>query len=555
MLRRLQIENFALITRADLAFADGSTIITGETGSGKSMLIGALLFALGERASADLVGRDGDRARVIFTFDSDETQRAMLVEHGFELDPGEAVEIVRELHSSGKSSLRINGRASTAAFVRDFAPYLLDVVGQHEAQRLLAPRYHLALLDRFGGDELIDAREHCGNVYLEFVASSRALAELEATGAAARRQYDEAKEIVASIETLAPHIGESSALRERAKILASAQKITVALTIAHDGLASDETGAMTAVGVVRSAMDGIRELSGQFADLAVRIESVQNEIGEIAADIAKLADEVEYDAMEVERINERIDALDRLERRFGGSLDAVFEAQERAQSIIEAAELSSDHIVAATLQHEDNVRALRLAADRLRTLRTSAALALETAVQSEFSDLALGAAQLHVVFEDLDEITAIGDQRVAFHFRANAGEGLRPLAQVASGGELSRVLLGLIVSLAGSRESTALVFDEIDAGIGGATASAVGTRIARLSQDSQIVCVTHLAQIAVHAEVHAVLEKHEDESGTTIALRTLHETNEKIDEIARMLSGESHSAARNHARELLAAAQ
>ena len=551
MLRRLHIENFALIADAELSFGDGVTMITGETGSGKTMLLGALLFAVGERASSDFIGRHGDRVRVTLSFDLDEPQRAWLAENGFDFEPGEMAEIVRELHTSGKSSLRMNGRASTASFLREFAPHILDVVGQHEAQRLLAPRYHMALLDRFGGNELLEVRDACADAYHHWVASRDALQEVEAAGADARRRYDDAAEILAAIAEVAPIPGEVGTLRERAKLLASAQRVTTALTIAHESLADDDGGAVTAIGAARTALDGIRSLAAHFDDLTARIDAVQNELVDCAAEISKAAGEIEYDAGETERINERIDALDRLERRFGGSLEAVFAAQTQAQTIIEAAELSDEHRAAAIARHDADARLLRERASQLRVLRKTAASALEAAVAAELGDLALASAKLTVVADELEAISATGDQRISLMFRANSGDTVRNLAQVASGGELSRVLLALIVALAGSRERTALVFDEIDAGIGGATATAVGTRIARLGKQSQVVCVTHLAQIAVHADVHAVLEKRDDADGATITLRTLATNDERVDEIARMLSGESHKAAKTHARELL----
>ncbi|MHB8462294.1 MAG: DNA repair protein RecN [Vulcanimicrobiaceae bacterium] len=551
MLRRLHIENFALISNAELLFGDGVTMITGETGSGKTMLLGALLFAVGERASSDFIGRHGDRVRVTLSFDLDEPQRAFLVENGFDLEPGEMAEIVRELHANGKSSLRVNGRASTAGFAREFAPQIFDVVGQHEAQRLLAPRYHLALLDRFGGRELLDARDACASAYARWAASRDALHEVEAMGAEARRRYDDATETLAAITEVSPEFGEARALRERAKLLASAQRVAAALAIAHEALADDDGGAVTAIGSARTALDGIRSLATHFESLTTRLDAVQNELVDCAAEISKAANEIEYDGGETERINERIDALDRLERRFGGSIDAVFAVQTQAQAIIDAAELSEEHRTAALARHDADERVLRERASQLRVLRKSAANALETAVAAELGDLALASAKLTVVAENLDAIAATGDQRISLMFRANSGDAAHGLAHVASGGELSRVLLALIVALAGSRERTALVFDEIDAGIGGATATAVGTRIARLGKQSQVVCVTHLAQIAVHADVHAVLEKHDDADGASITLRMLASNEERVDEIARMLSGESHRAAKNHAREML----
>ena len=542
MLTRLEIENYGLIAHGAIEFSAGATIFTGETGSGKTMILGALGFALGERASADAVGRNASRATVTLTFEPGEALRNRLSVDGYELDPGEDGTIVREMSDAGKSSVRVNGRIATAGYVREIGEQIAEIVGQHDAQRLLLPAYHLELLDRFGGAPAIAAREAAAASRQRVTTCAQELQSIQGDERRARERYDDAHFVLDEIDGAAPLPREDERLSERRRYLDNVERIAAALRTAHDALGGDDASATEALGLAASSLHGIADISVPLRSMADAAAALQSEVTELATRLARQLDETDFDAAELEAINGRLDVLDRLKRKHGGSIEAVLQAGIDARRIVETFE-SRDEL-AAKLGAVMREAEAALAADeaRLRAIREEAAERLTTAMHGELAALALGSARFEVAFEPIE-----------FTFAANKGEPLRPLARVASGGELSRVLLALVVVLAGARERTALIFDEIDSGIGGATATAVGARIGRLASEGQVVCVTHLAQLATWSDRHYVLEKREKGAKTTITVREIAGEEARAAELARMLSGESHEVALEHARMLLRA--
>ncbi len=552
MLRRLQIESYGLIARADVEFAGGATIFTGETGSGKTMLLGALDFALGARAGADAVRRGTRKAVVTLAFDPDESLRERLRADGFELDPGEAGSVVREMTEAGRSSLRVNGRPATAAYVREIGNAIAEIVGQHEAQRLLSPAYHLELLDRFAGEPALRFRDAVAVAHARAEASAQALATLTHDERRARERYDDACLTVREIEEARLEPGEAERLNERRKYLDNVERIAIALHAAREALAGDERSASGALGSAAVALSGVERFGGQLQAMARQAAALQSDAGDLAADVARALEATEFDPAELEAINARLDLLDRLKRKYGGDIHELVAHAQRAREAIDEYESRDALLARYRTEVAEAQRELHAAAVALTAARREAAKALCERVLAEFAEMALSSARFEVAFEPLERIGARGAEHVEFLFAANAGEPARPLARVASGGELSRVLLALVVVLAEVRQAQgALVFDEIDAGIGGATATAVGARIGELSRREQVVCVTHLAQLATWADRHYVLDKFEDAEQTTIAVRAISGTKEREGEIARMLSGEKHDAALRHARALL----
>ena len=551
MLRRLRITDYELIASAEIEFARGATMFTGETGSGKTMVLGSIAFVLGERAGADVVRRERPKAVVTLEFEPGQALREKLCADGFEFDPDEDATISRELTESGKSSLRINGRPTTASYVRDLAGELVDIVGQHEAQRLLAPAFHLELLDRFGGDAVGRARQGVSELYDRKTKLAADLRELNEGERRAQERHAFATYALEEIEGAAPVLGEDERLNDRRRFLDNVEKIALALRGAHEALAGEEGSASYALGAAEGLLQQLRGMSAELAALANSAGALQSEANDLAIHIARELDSTEFVPAELEAINARLEILDTLKRKYGGSLEAVTASAEEFRRDIDLFANVDERRVKLERDLAAVEGELRKAAESLTKLRASAADRLRKAVEKELQDLALPSGRFGVSFEPLPEIAESGAERAEFLFAANKGEEERPLARVASGGELSRVLLALIVVLAGKRGKTALVFDEIDLGIGGATATAVGVRLGRLARESQVMCVTHLAQIAAWADEHYVLEKSETRTGTTISVRPIDKDADRADEIARMLSGETHDAALKHARTLL----
>ncbi|MEO6913953.1 MAG: AAA family ATPase, partial [Candidatus Baltobacteraceae bacterium] len=268
MLRRLSIEHYGLIGRAEIAFADGATIFTGETGSGKTMVLGAIGFVLGERASADVVQRGYSRAIVTLEFDADSGFREQLNEAGFELDAGEGAVLSREMNASGKSVIRLNGRATTAGYVREVAPAIADMIGQHEAQRLLAPSYHVELLDRFAGPPALAARAAVAQDYASVQALLERLKTISQDARRAQEELELAQAGLKEIESVAPQVGEDERLRERRRYLDNVEKIALALRTAHDALAEDEHSANDALGSAAASLQAVAEIGGELSEIA-----------------------------------------------------------------------------------------------------------------------------------------------------------------------------------------------------------------------------------------------------------------------------------------------
>jgi DNA repair protein RecN (Recombination protein N) len=554
MLRRLEIENFGLIAGAVVDFADGATIFTGETGSGKTMLIGALEFAFGARAAGDVVARGTPKTTVTLAFEPDDALRVRLNADGFEIDPSEEATIVREMSEGGRTAVRVNGKPSTAAYVRAMSETIAEIVGQHEAQRLLSPAYHLEQLDRFAGSDALRARAAVAGTHARAVELEETLAELQRDDESARRRYEDAAFAASEIEAARIEAGEDDRLEARRRYLDNVERITQALRASHQALAGDEVSAIAELGNASAALRAVSEISVDLAALTEKAAALQSEATDVASELSKALDATEFDPAELETLNARLDVIDRLKRRYGQTIDAVLAFAGEARAAAAEYEGRDRSIAALAAEASDVRRALHAAAAELSVLRRKAGAQLAKRVVAEFAEIALASGRFEVSFESLDSVGPNGAERVEFLFAANAGEPARPLSRVASGGELSRVLLALVVVLAGSRgEASALVFDEIDAGIGGATATAVGARIGRLARQGQVVCVTHLAQLATWADRHYVLEKTERKQTTTISVRPISAAAQREEELARMLSGETHEVAVNHARALLEA--
>jgi DNA repair protein RecN (Recombination protein N) len=554
MLLRLTVENVGLIARAELEFGAGLTVVTGETGSGKTMLLGGLELALGGRADTDTVRGGAERARATLEVAPDAALRARLAEAGFELAADDDLIVQREVLASGRSQARINGVPASASQLRELAGGLVDLVSQHEAQRLLAPAYALDLLDRSGGAESLALRDDAGRLHDELRAARERVAALRDEDGRKLARAEFARFALGEIDAaLLEDDEEDERLRTRRDLLTNAERILASLATASAALEED-AAAVDALGAVETALLGLARYGERFVELAGAAAALQSDANDLAAQIARERDAIELDPAELDAIGARLDALDTLKKKYGGSLAAVRGQRESFAS--EVADVDDrDARVAAAQRDVDAVgRALRERAAELSARRAQAAATLERDVRVELRALAMPAARLRIALEPLDAIGPHGAERAELRFTANPGEPERALARIASGGELSRVLLALVVVLADRRERTALVFDEIDAGIGGATASAVGARLARLARNAQVVCVTHLAQIASYADAHVALRKRARAGETTIGAVVL-DGDARRAEIARMLSGDEHGVALEHAGELMTAAR
>lgn len=548
---RLGIENLGLIARADVEFGDGFTVFTGETGSGKTMLLGALDAALGGRIEREMVR--GERARVTLELSPSAALRARLSEGGLALAPDDDVVIVREIAANGRSQARVNGLAVSAGQLRAIGALVVDAVGQGEAQRLLDPAFARDVLDRFAGSE---ALELGARIRRSFERRHAARGERDALREGAGRALAErefARFALTEIDAAALADDEDERLRERRAVLANAEQIAAALTAARGAL-EDERGAVDALGDAAHALTPLMRFGEGLATLANAAAALQSEANTLAAELARASEGVELDPQELDEVVARLEAVDALKKKYGGSIAGVRAAREQFAATLEADAGRDERVTALDAELLALDAALAAEGARLRELRRAAADDCEQRISAELHALAMPAASFTIAVEPLDEAAAHGADRVEFRFSANPGEPQRPLARIASGGERSRVLLALVLVLAERCDPRAFVFDEIDAGIGGATAVAVGTRLKRLAALGQVVCVTHLAQIASCADIHYALRKFDDLGTTTIEVVALASDEARRSEIARMLAGDTTRISLEHAATLISRA-
>ena len=548
-LRRLIVEDFELIARAELEPGPGLTAITGETGSGKTMLLDAIDFVLGARAAGDAVRKGRKRARVALEVEPDARMRTVLRDQGLEPDEDGMLVIVREL-SEGKTSARIGGIPATATQLRAIGDLVAEIVGQHEAQRLLSAAQQLDALDRFGGESLMRAAARVRSAYERHTSLNAELAEFEASAGRAIAEADYAAFASREIADAAPQIGEDETLRERRDLLANAERIASALRIAQGALSEDERSASDALGCASSALGGIARFGRNFEELAAETGALQSEINELSARVARRLEAIDVDPRELDIVTARLELLDRLKKKYGGTLESVLEAKRTFDATLQSAENTDERRTRLMRARDEAAIELKSAATALTEARRRAARACEKKVAAELAALAMPAARFEIAFELLSEIGPRGVERCEFRLAPNPGEPPRSLARSASGGELSRVMLALTVVLADRSARTTLIFDEIDAGVGGATANAVGARLADLAVDLQVICVTHLAQIAAFADDQVALRKRETKDATLIELTSL-DRDERLAELARMLSGATTGVSLQHARTLL----
>jgi len=541
-LRELTVENLAVVEAVRLRLSPGFTVLTGETGAGKSLVVDALALALGARASGDQVRSGTDAARVEAIFDAPASQPGdPLAEL---IAEGDGVAIVRrEVGADGRSMARLNDRAVTIGSLAGLGSRLGEIHGQHDQQRLLEPARQLALLDAYGGLGVLVAT--VAERHAAWRATRAAAAELLTDAHELARRLELLRHQVEEIGGAVPRAGEDAKLE--AQLRAAQHAETIARSAAESVAAlRDDGGASDALAAVERALLTAAEHDPRFEPLADRAASLAAEAAELARDAAAAGDAVDLDPGTRAAAEERLALLYDLRRKYGDSLEAVVAFGEAAAAELERlAGLGGDR-ERLRAQEAERRAALDESARELSAARGSAAEGLAAAVNAELAPLGLPAGSFGIVIEPT-EVGPAGSDRMTFTFAPNPGEPPRPLGRIASGGEASRLSLAIKVVLAAADETPLLVFDEIDAGVGGRNASALGSRLKALSAYHQVLCVTHLAQVAAQADVHLRVGKRVVDGRTTTEAREL-QAEERTVELAAMLAGEgagdeAHAAA------------
>lgn len=556
MLERLIIQNIALIEQLDIELSEGFNVLTGETGAGKSIIIDSVGLALGERASKELISTGKQKARVEAFFGIEGNSQI----HGFLDDLGidcedDTLIIVREITASGKSICRLNGEIVPLATLKMITDQLVDIHGQHAHQSLLAPQKHIGMVDAYRSNEILPIRKRVGELYRQYNEVLKKLNSGFMSEAERERRLDILSYQINEIEKAKLSIGEESELKSELTLLSNAEQISSALEQSGE-LVSGDSGALDKLRRAVNALSKISELSPQYGEIFSRLDSTYYEIEDAAYQLRDMRLGYEYSPERLNELENRLDYINSLKRKYGGSVEAVLEFMREAQAEFE--ELTGSEEVRRKLfsERERIKNEYFIEANKLTKLRKASAEELSNNVMQQLHELGMEKARFSVMFSEPDgQLHGNGGDELEFMLSANMGEPLKPLSKVASGGELSRIMLAIKTVCADADGIATLIFDEIDTGISGRTAVRVGERLIRVAKDHQVLSITHLPQIAAFADCHLLVEKHSDYDRTYTHLRKLNASERRL-ELARIMGSVStDEAAVKYADELIETAE
>jgi DNA repair protein RecN (Recombination protein N) len=551
MLRFVSIENFALIQRVQIEFQAGLNLITGETGSGKSILVDAVGLLTGARASQEMVRQGHETARIegLFELPPDSVVREVLRDNGFE-DPEPELVIRREISLGGANRVFINDRLSTLGVLALIGRHLVDIHGQHNQQTLLNPGSHLEMIDWYGG--LGSAREKVAQLFSRISDLRGRVKSIRESEKDRLQRLDLLKYQRQEIGALNLSVGLDDELAAERLLLSSAESRLEAAQEAYQFLYEDDEAVVARLDRIGRRLEQLAELDTAQTELPKRLQEAQFLIEEVSFQVRDYLGDVQFDPRRLEEIEERLAEIDRAKRKYGATIEDVLEFAADADREIERLEDSEQEMGRLDGELASATGEYECLATELSRRRQDASKTLCDAVQRELADLAMRSTVLEARFEaSRSDFTEKGIDEVEFLISPNPGEEPRPLARIASGGELSRLMLALkSVSRDEDRPKT-LVFDEVDAGIGGRTATVLGAKLARVAQRHQVFCVTHLPQIAAFAHQHFHVGKSLRDDRTVVGVHRLDEEG-RVEELARMLAGERITeTSRRQAEELL----
>lgn len=561
MIRKLRVSNYAIIDHLELEFDPGFNVFTGETGAGKSIIIGALGFAVGERVTEDVIRKDADSTVVEAEFEVSPELLARMRSAGIPVE-SQTIAIARELVRNGRSKSWLNGKPASLADIRSLGEHLIDFHGQHEHQRILNISTHVLFLDAFS--DLEKVRENLRESRLRLKDLRRRLSDLESRLAEVLRDEPLLRHDVEELERLNLRPNEDIELEAEIRLLENRERIVCAATKAIDDLFESQD---SAISKMASALNSLRDLSGyleQCGEMSDDLEQAMAVVKEIAQLLREKVYRIDLDEGMLEKMRERLAAIERLKRRYKKPLTELIDYANHLKATLESkadleAEIAQTNAMITAVEGE----LLRMARD-LSAKRKASAKRFESRIKLEMMKLGIGSADFKVLFDDIDDgdvILQAGQEKVVvgengadyieFFIRTNLGEDLHPLRRIASGGEISRIMLAIKKVLAGADQVETLVFDEIDLGVGGGLAEVVGESLKDLAGKRQVICITHLAQIAAMADRHFSVSKGIEAKRTITRVEVL-SRERRIEELARMIGGRKPpKSAIEHAQQLL----
>lgn len=544
MLSLLHIENIALIDRADIAFGPGFNVLTGETGAGKSIIIDAIGAVLGERTSRDLI-RTGEKSALVTALFRDLPNLPWFQETGIGPDENGELLISRKLQGDGKNLCRVGGVPCTVVQLKALGSQLIDIHGQHDGQQLLDETCHLGYLDSFGGlgGPLADYQE----AYAALDQLRRQIAALQMNEAEKARRIDTLQFQIGELERADLRPGEEEELEERKTLLRSADKLMAAVEGAYSALfgTDSQDGAASLLAQAEGELSRVAEASGELSRLSAAVSELRYGAEDAAEGLRALRDDLDFSPGELDQVEDRLDQLHRLKKKYGATVQEMLDYLSRCRQELDQMELADDTLSKLKKQRKAQLALTREKAEDLSQRRRQAAEQLKTRIEEELRQLDMPKVRFQVDFAPkpgklgLDET---GMDEVSFLMSANVGETLKPIAKVASGGELSRIMLALKNVLAENDDIMTLIFDEVDTGVSGRAAGKVAQKMSRLSRNCQVLCVTHLPQIAAMSDRHYAVQKGEKDGRTYTSVAELDRDGRRA-ELARLTGGEHLSSA------------
>lgn len=535
MIDHISIKNFATIESTEIDFKDGLNIITGETGSGKSIVIEAVSLALGSRADSSYVRTGADKAIIQLSATSGD----------------EELVLTREISAAGKNLCRINGEIVTLSQLNAMASKLADVHGQYDNQSLLNPDYHIVLLDSYKHDRTDKLKEDTAEKYTSYIKARKELAHLLSVEKENARKLDFYKFEEAEIEKAHLLPGEDESLQERISLLQNSEKIYENINKAYQVMYEETPSVMEGLNMSIKSIEEISSCSGKISALSEEFSDIYYRLEDICRQLGDLRGSITFSPEELDEAILRMDLIENLKKKYGSSIEEILEYQEKLQKQLSIAENMDEEKRRLMLNLKEAKQQLIESCSLLSEKRKAKALELETAIQTELIDLNFKDAQVKISVEQLSKPTESGMDKVEIFITTNRGESLKPLAKIVSGGEMSRIMLAFKNIISSYDMISTLIFDEIDNGISGITASIVGKKLREISKSHQIICITHLPQIAACGDNNYKIYKDSDETSTFTHVESL-SSQQKVEEIARLLGGTSITQSTiNTARELI----
>ncbi|MED0681305.1 DNA repair protein RecN [Aneurinibacillus thermoaerophilus] len=567
MLLELNIRNFAVIKEVSISFGRGLTILTGETGAGKSILIDAISMLLGGRGSSEYVRYGCKKAEIegLFEFEADAPVLGMLKEMGIDVEDNTLI-IRRELASTGKTVCRVNGRLVTLSMLREVAPWLINIHGQHEHQSLMQGERHIDWLDAFGDERIAPAFREFSKLYAQYQQLRSELDYISTNEREMVQRMDmlrfQLQEIVSA--NLKP--GEDEELMKEKKKLSGGEKLVYSLEDAYRSLIGEQRG-IDWVGNAVSHLETILEYDEELRETHQMLESAFYQIEEAARLIRAYRDTIEFDPERLTQIESRLDEINRLKRKYGLSVDEILEYGASIEDELDSMENRETRIEELQKKLKEVALDLAVEAQELSQIRKQIAEKLAVAIEQELKDLHMSRAQFKIAVRQQEDergldvngnrfrVTSKGIDTVEFLIAPNPGEPLRSVSKIASGGELSRIMLAMKTILADAESTDTMIFDEVDTGVSGRAAQAIAEKLMRVSRKRQVLSITHLPQVASMADTHLRIEKHMNEKETETKVNPL-SYEERVVELARMLGGaQVTETTKDNAREMLAQAE